>query len=53
MLLYHIATKVKPQISAHIPLLCRYIVDDKIDTELRLTGNFKHHVDFHLFLIHF
>ena len=38
MLLYHIATKVKPQISAQLPLLSRYVVEGKIDSELRLTG---------------
>lgn len=39
MLLYHVATKIKPQISAQIPLLARYIVEKKIDSELRLNGN--------------
>jgi len=38
MLLYHIATKVKPQISVHIPLLSQYVVEGKIESELRLTG---------------
>ena len=38
MLLYHIATKVKPQISSHIPLLSQYVVEGKIESELRLTG---------------
>nr|CAG4649950.1 EOG090X01EL [Sida crystallina] len=38
MLLYHIATKVKPQISAHIPLLSKYVATDKIDSELRLNA---------------
>ena len=38
MLLYHIATKVKPQISVHIPLLSQYVVEGKIESELRLNG---------------
>jgi len=38
MLLYHIATKVKPQISSHIPLLSQYVVEGKIESELRLTA---------------
>ena len=38
MLLYHIATKIKPQIAVHIPLLARYVVEAKIDSELRLNG---------------
>ena len=38
MLIYHIATKIKPQISAHVGLLTRYVVEEKIDSEMRLTG---------------
>lgn len=38
VLLYNIATKVKPQISAQLPLLSRYVVEGKIDSELRLNG---------------
>jgi len=38
MLLYHIATKVKPQISVHIPLLSQYVVEGKIESELRLNA---------------
>ena len=41
LLLYHVATKIKPQTSSHIPLLCRYIVEGKIDKEIRLTGMLK------------
>nr|CAG4639800.1 EOG090X01EL [Daphnia pulex] len=38
VLLYNIATKVKPQISAQLPLLSRYVVEGKIDSELRLNA---------------
>lgn len=38
MLLYHIATKIKPQISMQIPLLSRYVAEGKIDSELRLNA---------------
>lgn len=39
MLLYHIATKIKAQISGHLALLTKYVVEGKIDSELRLNGN--------------
>jgi len=37
-LLYHTASKTKPQIWPLAPLLVKYIIDDKIDTELRLSA---------------
>ncbi|KAF2878943.1 hypothetical protein ILUMI_27216 [Ignelater luminosus] len=36
MLLYHLATKTKPQISDHLPLLIKYIVTKKLDSTLRI-----------------
>ncbi|XP_075146553.1 glutaminyl-tRNA synthetase [Haematobia irritans] len=36
MLLYHMATKIKPQCAEHLPLLVRYIVDKKLDTTMRI-----------------
>nr|CAG4651602.1 EOG090X01EL [Triops cancriformis] len=38
MLLYHIATKIKPQIGHHIPLLSEYVSAGKVDSELRLNA---------------
>lgn len=38
MLLYHIATKIKPQIASQLALLTKYVVEGKIDSELRLNG---------------
>ncbi|CAG0913875.1 unnamed protein product [Notodromas monacha] len=35
-LLYHIGTRAKPQISAHIPLLASYVSSGKIDSEAKL-----------------
>ncbi|CAG0890012.1 unnamed protein product [Darwinula stevensoni] len=37
-LLYHVASKTKPQIRSHLPLLAKYIAEEKIDTETRLAG---------------
>lgn len=36
MLLYHMASKIKPQIAHELPLVTRYIVDRKLDTTLRV-----------------
>nr|CAG4645363.1 EOG090X01EL [Lynceus sp. MCZ IZ 141354] len=37
-LLYHIATKIKPQVQKHIPLLTEYVSAGKIDSEIRLNA---------------
>jgi len=37
-LLYHVASKVKPQIWGLVPVLVRYISEDKLDNELRLNS---------------
>ncbi|XP_022920273.2 probable glutamine--tRNA ligase [Onthophagus taurus] len=36
MLLYHLATKTKPQISNHLPFLTKYIVTNKLNTTVRV-----------------
>lgn len=36
MLLYHLATKIKPQIKEHLPLVVKYIVMKKLDSTLRV-----------------
>ncbi|EDW51188.1 probable glutamine--tRNA ligase [Drosophila sechellia] len=36
MLIYHIATKLKPQTADHLPLLVRYIVEHKLDNTQRI-----------------
>lgn len=36
MLLYHLATKIKPQISDKISFICKYIADGKLDSSLRI-----------------
>ncbi len=38
MLLYHIATKIKPQIKHHLEYLVASVVDGKLDTELRVNA---------------
>lgn len=35
-LLYHLATKIKPQVNHHIPLIVKYIATKKLDTTLRV-----------------
>lgn len=35
-LLYHLATKTKPQINHHLPLIIKYIVSKKLDNNLRV-----------------
>lgn len=37
-LLYHVASKTKPQIWGLVPIIVSYIVEDKIDSEQRLTA---------------
>eukprot|EP00090_Calanus_glacialis_P010226 TRINITY_DN1860_c0_g1_i1.p1 TRINITY_DN1860_c0_g1~~TRINITY_DN1860_c0_g1_i1.p1 ORF type:complete len:776 (-),score=331.18 TRINITY_DN1860_c0_g1_i1:62-2389(-) len=41
-LLYHTASKTKPQIWSLAPLLVTYITSDKLDTELRLSAAIEH-----------
>ncbi|XP_018575748.1 probable glutamine--tRNA ligase [Anoplophora glabripennis] len=36
VLLYHLATKIKPQIDHHLPLLVKYIATNKLDSTLRV-----------------
>nr|CAI5831794.1 unnamed protein product [Callosobruchus analis] len=36
MLLYHLGTKIKPQIHHHLPLLIKYIASNKLDSTLRV-----------------
>lgn len=36
MLLYHLATKLKPQIHHHMPLIVKYIVTKKLDNTVRV-----------------
>lgn len=36
MLLYHLATKIKPQIIHHLKLLVSYIISKKLDTSVRI-----------------
>ena len=35
-MVYHLATKIKPQISNKIPFLCKYIAEGKLDSSLRI-----------------
>lgn len=35
-LLYHLGTKIKPQITHHLPILVKYIVSKKLDNTLRV-----------------
>ncbi|XP_034825292.1 probable glutamine--tRNA ligase [Maniola hyperantus] len=35
-LLYHLATKIKPQIEIRLPLVCKYVANGKIDSTLRV-----------------
>ena len=35
-LLYNLASKIKPQIVAHLPMLSEYVVTGKLDTEVRV-----------------
>lgn len=36
LLIYHLATKIKPQIIDHLPLIVKYIVEKKLDTQVRV-----------------
>ncbi|KFM68600.1 putative glutamine--tRNA ligase, partial [Stegodyphus mimosarum] len=37
-LLYHIASKVKPQIQSKVELLVQYVVENKVDSEIKLNA---------------
>ncbi|XP_018321303.1 probable glutamine--tRNA ligase [Agrilus planipennis] len=36
ILLYHLATKMKPQIGHHVPLIVKYIISKQLDSTLRI-----------------
>lgn len=36
MLIYHLATKIKPQIAGHLGFVCKYISSGKLDSTLRV-----------------
>ncbi|CAH2238779.1 jg11657 [Pararge aegeria aegeria] len=36
LLLYHLATKIKPQIENRLPLICKYVANGKLDSTLRV-----------------
>ncbi|XP_063379722.1 probable glutamine--tRNA ligase isoform X1 [Cydia fagiglandana] len=36
MLIYHLATKIKPQIASQLPFVCKYIESGKLDSTLRV-----------------
>lgn len=38
MLLYHIASKIRPQIKQHIGFLAKYVTDGKLDSEVRVNA---------------
>ena len=38
MLLYHVASKIKPQIKHHIGFLAKYVTEGKLDNELRVNA---------------
>ncbi|XP_061395733.1 probable glutamine--tRNA ligase [Musca vetustissima] len=42
MLLYHMATKIKPQCAEHLPLLVRYIVEKKLDSTMRIDAGLEY-----------
>lgn len=37
-LLYHLASKTRPQLAQHIPLLTRYVAEGKLDNTQRVDG---------------
>uniref|UniRef100_A0A1B6C6I6 glutamine--tRNA ligase n=1 Tax=Clastoptera arizonana TaxID=38151 RepID=A0A1B6C6I6_9HEMI len=45
ILLYHLASKMKSQITHHIPLIVNYIVSKKIDTQQRVDAALIHLLD--------
>lgn len=48
MLLYHLATKVKPQIADKIPVVCKYVATGQIDSTLRVDAALEYlisHID--------
>ena len=38
MLLYHIASKIRPQIKQHVEFLVNYVIEGKLDSELRVNA---------------
>ena len=38
MLLYHVASKIRPQIKHHIGFLSKYVTEGKLDSELRVNA---------------
>ena len=42
MLLYHVASKTKPQIKHHMEFLAKYVAEDKLDTELRVNAGLEY-----------
>lgn len=36
ILLYHLSTKIKPQIAHHLPFIVKYIAENKLDTTVRV-----------------
>ena len=36
MLLYHVSSKIKPQVRHHLPFLSKYVAENKLNTELRV-----------------
>jgi hypothetical protein len=40
MLLYHLAAKIKVQISHFIPMVVKYIAANKIDSQQRIDGKY-------------
>ena len=36
MLLYHVSSKIKPQVIHHLPFLSKYVAENKLNTELRV-----------------
>jgi glutaminyl-tRNA synthetase len=38
MLLYHIASKIRPQIKQHIGFLAKYVTEGKLDSEVRVNA---------------
>merc|ERR1711963_124815 len=41
MLLYHVASKTKPQIKHHLGFLASYVAENKLDTELRVNAGLE------------
>ncbi|KAL4708789.1 hypothetical protein ACJJTC_011753 [Scirpophaga incertulas] len=45
LLIYHLATKIKPQISGKLALVCNYIANGKIDSTLRVDAALQYLLD--------